>query len=57
MANIVPVQGFLTALYKAQSADIRQALWALKYEIDKDDMVDHDLIDDDKMRAQLKKGE
>jgi len=55
MANIVPVQGFLTSLYKAQSADIRQALWKLGIEIDKDDLVDHDEIDDAKVKAELKK--
>jgi hypothetical protein len=56
MANMVPVQGFLTSLYKTQSAEIRQALWSLGYEIDKDDLVDHDEIDDAKVKAQLKKG-
>jgi len=54
---MVPVQGFLTSLYRINSAEIRQVLWKLGYEIDKDDLVDFDEIDDAKVKAQLKKGE
>jgi len=55
MANMVPVQGFLTALFKIESAPIRQALWSMKVEIDKDDMVDLDDLDQEKLKKTLQK--
>lgn len=54
MPNMVPVQGFLTALLKANSSEIRQALWAMGMEIDKDDLIDLDEIDQEKLKKALK---
>jgi hypothetical protein len=51
---MVPVQGFLTALLKANSSEIRQALWAMGMEIDKDDLIDLDEIDQEKLKKALK---
>jgi len=53
MANMVPVQGFLTSLLKTESAPIRQALWGMGVEIDKDDNVDLDELDQEKLKKAL----
>lgn len=56
MANMVPVQGFLTSLMRVESHPIRQALQRMKVGIDANDMVDLDALDQDKLKAELKKG-
>jgi hypothetical protein len=53
---MVPVQGFLTSLMRVESHPIRQALQRMKVDIDANDMVDLDALDQDKLKAELKKG-
>ena len=53
MANMVPVQGVLTALTKRESHYIRQALQKMKVEINDKDEVDLDALDQDKLKKML----
>lgn len=55
MTNMVPVQGFLTSLFKIESHPIRQALQKMKVEINDKDEVDFEALDQKKLGDFLKK--
>lgn len=55
MANLVGVQPVLVPLMGVQSHDVRVALWSLGIDIDTNDQVDLDLIDQQKLKAEIKK--
>lgn len=56
MANMVPVQGFLTSLMKSESHPIRLALHRMDVDIDSNDMIDLDELDQSKLRSELGQG-